>query len=262
MKNRKKLIALIMVLALAFASMVGGTLAYFTDDDDAVNSFTYGNIDIDLQEKGVNAEGKVVDFDTLTEEEKELMPSTGKDVDGNIINAVKKEVYVENLGDNDAYVRVHIAIPQILDNGYDTFDASKNLLHFNYEKDSVGEGLWNWSKALGGTTAADGWNFYTAEIEGIWYNVYVVTYETALAGKDGDTVDKTVNAIHQVYLEATATQEDMAEVAQTLGTDWNIVVVAEGAQVQGFSDAYTALNTAFGVPGTYEIEWPQVALQE
>ena len=262
MKNKKKLITLLLVLALAFASMVGGTLAYFTDDEDAVNTFTYGNIDIELQEKGVNAAGQVVDFAELTVAEKELMPSTGKDADGNIINAVKKEVYVENHGDNDAFVRVHIAIPQILDNGYDTFDASKNLLHFNYEKDSVGKGLWNWSTANEGTTAEDGWNFYTAEIEGIWYNVYVVTYETALAGKDGENVDKTVNAIHQVYLEATATQEDMAEVAKTLGTDWNIVVVAEAAQAQGFADAYTALNTAFGVPGEYSVEWPQVAPQE
>lgn len=259
--NKKKLICLIMVMALAIASMVGGTLAYFTDEEDAVNTFTYGNIDIDLVEKGVNSKGAVVDFDTLTEAEKELMPTTGKDKDGNIINAIKKEVYVENTGDNDAYVRVHIAIPQILDNGYDTFDASKNLLHFNYEKDSVGEGKWNWSNALGAPYESD-WNFYTAEIEGIWYNVYVVTYEGVLPGKDGETIAKTENAMHQVYLEATATQEDMATVYETLGEQWNIVVVAEAAQVQGFNDAYTALNTAFGVPGEYSVTWPQVALQE
>ena len=257
MKNRKKLIALIMVLALACASMIGGTLAYFTDDEDAVNTFTYGNIDITLEEKGENASGEIVDFNELTEVEKELMPSTGKDDEGNIINAIKKEVYVTNDGDNDAYVRVHIAIPQILDDGAETFDASKNLLHFNYEKDSVGEGKWDWSKAADDDKYEGNWNFYTAEIEGIWYNVYVVTYEGILASGAS-----TVNAMHQVYLEATATQEDMARVKETLGDTWNVVVVAEAAQAQGFKDAYTALNTAFGVPGEYTVEWPQVAPQE
>ena len=256
MKTKKKLITLIMVMALALASMVGGTLAYFTDDADAVNTFTYGNIDIELVEKGENAAGETVDFGELTEAEKELMPTTGKDAEGNIINAIKKEVTVTNEGDNDAYVRLHIAIPQILDNGYDTFDASKNLLHFNFEKESVGDGLWNWSKSLDEPYTSD-WNFYTAEIEGIWYNVYVVTYEGILKPDES-----TVNAIHQVYLEATATQEDMAKVYETLGEQWNVVVVAEGAQVQGFEDAYTALNTAFGVPGTYSVEWPQVAPQQ
>lgn len=253
MKNRKKLITLIIVSALALVSMVSGTLAYFTDDAEAVNTFTYGNIDIDLVEKGENSEGEIVDFEELTEAEKELMPTTGKDEEGNIINAIKKEVSVTNEGDNEAYVRLHIAIPQILDDGYDTFDASKNLLHFNYASEAVGEGLWNWSKSLGEPYTGD-WNFYTAEIEGIWYNVYVVTYEGILKPEES-----TVNAIHQVYLEATATQEDMAEVYKTLGEQWNVVIVAEGAQVQGFTDAYTALNTAFGVPGTYSVEWPQVA---
>lgn len=257
MKNRKKLIALVMVLALACASMIGGTLAYFTDDEDAVNTFTYGNIDITLEEKGDNTAGEEVDFSELTEAEKELMPSTGKDAEGNIKNAIKKEVYVTNEGDNAAYVRVHIAIPQILDNGDPTFDASKNLLHFNYEKDSVGEGLWNWSKTLGETPATDEWNFYTAEIEDIWYNVYVVTYESAL-----EKSDSTVNAMNQVYLEATATQEDMARVKETLGEQWHVIVIAEGAQVQGFDDAYTALNTAFGIPGEYTVEWPQVVVPQ
>ena len=33
--------------------------------------------------------------------------------------------------------------------------------------------------------------------------------------------------------------------------NYKIYVIAEGAQAAGFDDAYTALNTAFGVPGTY-----------
>lgn len=260
--NRKKLVALIMVLALAFTTLVGGTLAYFTDDGDAVNTFTYGNIDIELIEKGVNAAGEEVDFEELTEAEKELMPTTGKDANGNVKNAVAKKVSVESVGDNPAYVRLHIAIPQILDNGSTEFDASKNLLHFNATEDVLGKDGWNWGKALATETGkfvseGDDWNFYTAEIEGIWYNVYVATYETVL-----EKEDVTPLAMHQVYMEQTATQEDMAKVAQELGTTWNMVIVAEGVQSEGFDDAFTALNAAFGVPGEYSVEWPQVAPQE
>lgn len=256
--NRKKLVALIMVVALALTTLVGGTLAYFTDDDDAVNTFTYGNIKIDLIEKGVNEEGEEVDFGQLTEAEKELMPTTGKDKEGNIKNAVAKRVSVKSIGDNPSYVRLHIAIPQILDNGYDTFDASQNLLHFNAAKDVLGKDGWNWGKALATETgkfvsAGDDWNFYTTEIEGIWYNVYVATYETVLE-KD----DVTPLAMHQVYLEKTATQEDMDEVYKTLGESWNMVIVAEGVQSEGFDDAFTALNAAFGVPGNYDVAWPRI----
>ena len=56
--NRKKLVALIMVLALAFTTLVGGTLAYFTDTDDATNVFTSGNVDIDLTEAVVEPDSK------------------------------------------------------------------------------------------------------------------------------------------------------------------------------------------------------------
>ena len=31
--------------------------------------------------------------------------------------------------------------------------------------------------------------------------------------------------------------------------------IVEFAIKEGFADAYTALNTAFGVPGTYKVDW-------
>ena len=100
MKSKKKIVALVMILALACASMIGGTLAYFTDDEAAVNTFTMGNVKIDLIEE----------FD---EETAELIP--GKDI--------TKAVTVKNVGHNDAYVRVHIAIPANVDDGNPEFAA-------------------------------------------------------------------------------------------------------------------------------------------
>ena len=237
MKRFKSILVLTLVVVLTFVAGVGVTMAYFMDDDAQVNTFTTGNVAIDLWE----------DFgDKDTPGIAELIPATGSAQDGTLKNGVEKEVYVKNTGSEDAYVRVHIAIPQILDNGSPSFDAGQNVLHFNYTKESVEAGLWNWSAAYEGTVADDGWNFYTAEIkEGIWYNVYVVTYETAL--KDGD---QTVDAMHQVYLDKKVTNDDITDIKEILGEQWKIYVVAEGTQAAGFDNAYQALNESFGTPGT------------
>lgn len=238
--NKRKIVLLASTLMMVAVLAVGGTLAYFQDDEAITNVFTVGYVDIDLDEN--------------FEQNSELMPSTGKDEEGNIENAVQKEVFVTNTGKNDAYVRVHIAIPQILDNGDPSFDAGKNVLHFNYDSECVGEGKWDWTKTTAAPYEGD-YNYYETTIEDIVYNVYVVTYEKALV--KGET---TVNAIHQVYLDARVTNEDIDRIDETLGKDnWQILVVAEGVQSAGFSDAYDALNTAFGVPGSYPIEWPYQA---
>ena len=157
---------------------------------------------------------------------------------------------MKNIGTEDAYVRVHIAIPSILDNGNPEFDAGKNALHFNYAADSVGEGKWDWSKTTG-TPYEGNWNYYETTIENIKYNVYVVTYGTALKTNE-ETPDK---AIHQVYLDSNTSNEAIKSYKETLGDNWQILVLAEGAQAEGFDDAYAALNTAFGVPGSYTPNW-------
>ena len=239
---KKKIMAMCLVIAMAATAVIGGTLAYFTDKDSQTNVFTAGNVAIDLYE----------DFD---ESLAHLMPVTyNADGTRNEANVVNKDVYVENTGSDDAFVRVHIAIPTILDDGAETFDASANILHFNYEKDSVGEGKWDWSKAADDDKYEGNWNFYTTTINNISYNVYVVTHEAAL--KSGDV---TVGAMSQVYLDKEVTNDDVTELKETLGNEWKILVAAEGAQKAGFEDAHTALNTAFGIPGAYEIDWTTVS---
>lgn len=174
MKNRKKLVALIMVLALALTTLVGGTLAYFTDDDEATNTFTMGNVSIDLIEE----------FD---EENAELMP--GK------INAVNKDVWVENDGSNDAWVRVKIYVPSHLDqlttpeyteDGY-LVAAAFNTLHWNTVPGM--EELWNIEKANK--------EAHTVEVDGNLYNEYVFYYNEILPA--GET---TQQLLDQVYLDS------------------------------------------------------------
>ena len=54
--NRKKIIALIATVSLCASLAIGGTLAYFTDEDAAVNTFTVGDVDIELEEPNWNQE--------------------------------------------------------------------------------------------------------------------------------------------------------------------------------------------------------------
>ena len=240
---KKKILALCLVVALLATAIAGATLAYFTDTDAQKNTFTTGNVAIDLFEDFGDNTGSA-----------ELIPATGSVADGTLKNAVEKEVYIENTGSEDAYVRVHIAIPSILDDGAETFDAGKNVLHFNADDATYGEGKWDWSKAADDDEYFGNWNYYTTTIGGKSYNVYVVTYTTALA-KD----DITPDAIEQVYLDSKVTNEDINKIKAELGEEWFIYVAAEAAQEAGFENAYDALNEAFGVPGAYDgVDWTVV----
>ncbi len=236
---KKKIVALCLVIAMVATAIVGGTLAYFTDTDAQVNTFTTGNVKIDLFE----------DFGGNTGLEK-LLPATGSAQAGTLKNGVEKEVYVQNIGSEDAFIRVHIAIPAILDNGDPDFDASSNILHFNFEDESVAEGKWDWSKAADDGKTTGNWNYYETTIEGIAYNVYVVTYTTAL--KKGEV---TCDAMSQVYLDGETTNEDIAKITEILGGYWHMFVVAEAGQAEGFADAYAALNAQFGEPGSYAVDF-------
>lgn len=247
--SKKKIILVVASLCMVAALAIVGSVAWFSDTDKATNSFTAGGVDIDLHEANKETPAKVdADYHTWLKDQV-LMPGD------NQTNTVAKRVYVENTGKSDAYVRVHIAIPAILDNAQPDFDASKNVLHFNATEASYAEGKWNWgTKAVSGRSGfvgtGDNWNYYATKIDNIDYNVYVVTYENPVAV--GDTTD---DAMHQVYLYKDVTDADVQKVNEALGTTWNIYVIAEGGQTAGFTDAFTALNTQFGAPGTYTVTW-------
>lgn len=244
--NKKKLVMMAMALIMVAILAVGGTLAYFTSEDAATNVFVMGNVEIDLQEE----------FDQYSN----LQP--GLDVN--------KDVRVQNTGSNDAYVRVHLAIPTIMDDGDPAFDASQNFLHWNFTMDSVQDGKWSWipeyTTGIGYKgNGAGNWNFYVQEIEGVEYNVYVATYRTALAS--GET---TMDAITKVYLDtsvnAVANKDEEGNVLSytymdNKGNEFTLTVEeansikikvwAEATQTATFDNAYDALDTAFGKPGTY-----------
>ena len=87
--NKKKMVTVCLVVALMAVFAIGGSLAYFTDTDAKTNTFTVGNVKIELTE---------------TEWDK----STSHIADPGV--AVAKNPVVTNKGANEAWVRVNVTI--------------------------------------------------------------------------------------------------------------------------------------------------------
>ena len=223
--NKRKLMLVAVALCMVAILGFGGTLAYLTDYETATNVFTVGNVDIKLNE--------------VFAENAKLIPGID----------VQKEISVTNTGSEDAYVRVHFAIPTLLDDGYDTFAAFANTLHWNFGIESMQKGEWNWHNTLKENKAdPDGdvgypgnggeWNWYYATVDGIQYTVYVATWTTPLA--PNATTDL---AVRKVYLDASLDNVHIEEIIDQLG-EIKILVAAEAVQAEGFNDAYEAFDAA------------------
>ncbi len=92
---KKKIMALCLCVMLMAIAVVGTSLAYFTDVKTAKNTFTIGNVDIELDEADVNNPNKRV-----TENEYEVYPGM----------TVTKDPTVHNVGANDAYIRATVTV--------------------------------------------------------------------------------------------------------------------------------------------------------
>lgn len=102
---KRKIISLALVVCLIAIAAVG-TLAYFTDKDSVKNTFTVGQVDINLDEAVVEKDdsGKYVVTDTRTED-----GCTYEDIyPGELI---AKDPTVTNVGSYDAYTRVIVKLP-------------------------------------------------------------------------------------------------------------------------------------------------------
>ena len=110
--NKKKILSLTLILCVAAIMVVGGTLAYFTDTDNATNTFTMGNVDIDLWESDVEKDD-TGDYQPIDDT---------KIDDGNDYEDVfpgqfiSKDPTVTNEGSYDAYLRVTVEMPMGIEN--------------------------------------------------------------------------------------------------------------------------------------------------
>lgn len=242
---KKKIIALCLTVCLAAVAVVGGTLAYFTDTDEATNTFTVGSVKIELIEQQRNNKGTaLVEF----ENDKVLMPIVGS-VQGKSAtvggvsglptaeNYVDKIITVKNTGKSDAYMKVFVAIPQVLDN---VSDAAQNVLHFNFNPASQAEGEWTAEKL-----EAQG-----VTIDNVVYNIYSRIYTTVVT-KDATTATP---AYIGFYLDKDVDMNADGKYTidgEVINFDFEkgviIPVFAQGIQAEGFESAEAAF-AASGLP--------------
>lgn len=245
---KKKILAMCLCVAMLAIAIVGGTLAYFTDTDEATNTFTTAKVNIALNEQQRGENG----LEAYVNEGKVLYPIVGsaqgeKDEMGmpTAANYIDKIITIKNLEDStDAYVRLYIAIPTALDNAT---NAGKNVLHFNFgNKFETGE-----------YTAADHANWGTETllvtdytINEVAYNIYYRDYnkimaadsETGSAAYVGFYLDENVdydNVNGYYTINGEKIDFDFTEGVK-------IPVYAVGVQAAGFDTAAAAVDAAFG----------------
>lgn len=117
---KKKILTLGLVIALSATAAIGGTLAYFTDTADATNTFTVGNVEIELTEPG---------WDKVKENKKNENVYPGQILD--------KDPTVKNNGKNPCFVRVSVSdLDQFGDEGMIVYltNTVENALGENWEK--------------------------------------------------------------------------------------------------------------------------------
>lgn len=247
----KKTIAIAMLVVLVAAVSVLGTLAYLTDTKTATNTFTVGNVSIELLESSLHRENAgVANGQTSTSElwsnvDKEGSGNTSKYKAGDTFytdaqieanaqeykyenvklnpgQSYHKMPYVKNTGANDAYIRIRVMFPADLDtailNSSMYTSTALNNKEFTYAYDNSG----------------------TVEREGIKYNVYTFTRIDPLAS--GELTYW--NVWGTVHMDADVTN---AELAKLFGEDkpyangiFPVLVEADAIQADGFADASAA----------------------
>lgn len=135
--SKKKIISLCLVVCL-LATAIGGTLAYFTDTDNQVkNTFTVGNVSIDLNETN-----KINNVDVTGNAFKNVMPGT----------VITKTPVVTNNSSEAAYVRVVVRVTN-QEELYDILSAKNEDGSAKYPVNAV----------------FDGWNFTFDKVDGMRY---------------------------------------------------------------------------------------------
>ncbi|MBE5768840.1 MAG: hypothetical protein E7333_04505 [Clostridiales bacterium] len=217
---KKSKLFLILALVLSMAVGLGGTLAYLTDTDEAVNVMTLGNVAIDQHEK--DAAGNAF------QQAQPLYPAY-KD-GNNIVGAIDKVVDVENIGASDAYVRTLIA-----------FEAG------NLNKTDFGKYI---KTEFNGT---EKWVEDPITVEGVKYFVAYVEYDKAV--KPGET---TADSLKKVWMDGAATQDIVSQFGSTYeilvlsqAVQTTNMPDAETALVAGFGEV-TAANAATWFGGMAE----------
>lgn len=223
------------MLAIA---IVGGTMAYFTDEAEQTNTFTAGKVDIILYEHIVEKDtdpdsttfGDLIATADLTQKDQSyhLYPA---------MNVTKDPTIRVEKGSEDAYVAAIATVTGDIHSligveGYDNIDITK----------LVSGGLVSQA-----STQVTGWNGLSM----VYETADCVIYQDASAAAS-NTWTMYIFMKAPMVAESTATLFDTMTIPETWDNaemakinGMNISVKAYATQTNGFADCYTAMTTAF-----------------
>lgn len=248
---KRKIVTVCLAAVLVIIAVAGASLAYLTDTKTAKNTFTVGNVKIELLESSLHRENAgVANGATSTSELWSDVPKEGSNNTSpykagdtfytdeqiktnareykceNVLllpgQSYHKMPYVLNTGKNDAYVRIRVMIPADLDTAilnssmYTSSAMIKN--EFTMAYDSTG----------------------TVEREGVKYNVYTFTRIDVL--KAGEMTYW--NVWGTIHMDPDVTGEELdalfGEGKPYANGTFPVLVEADAIQAEGFANATAA----------------------
>lgn len=268
---KKKIVSLCLVVALAATAVIGGTLAYFTDTQEATNTITTGDVSIALYEsqwhRGAptgylsmkDQPNPTTDNDIIADNETyhsvylanaKLMPFDLKSehrVQSMFEECtVAKNAYVQNTGDNDCFVRVRYMVPKDIAQYLDIFYVDTQFITADDEKVAKADArtLNNDDKTEPMITAmqSSGKNFVEqgAVLKGDYYVADFIYAERLTSGEM-----TLYSPISKITLIPSVTNE-IAETIVDANSQFQIKVEADAIQADGFLNAVEAF-AAFDV---------------
>ena len=267
---KKKITAIFLCVALVAIAVVGASLAYFTDTKSATNTFTVGNVKIELIESKFHREGNDNSGDTsipdpthkvtaddgmeyvttghtmFTDDEikadAETYATSYLAVKGeNMVpgRGVAKCPYVVNTGANDAYIRIRVMVPSAANNDFVNVHLGGVITNQWCSSSFVsGEFI---DKKGGGWDNAPAINKASFTKDGVKYDVYTFTRTEPL--KAGAMTEWNVWNFIGINKDATSADIQKAIDAGAITTaadgtvTLNVLVEADAIQAEGFANA-------------------------
>ena len=267
---KKKLTAIFLCVALAAIAIVGVSLAYFTDTKSATNTFTVGNVKIDLIESRYHRQGSGSSGDTsipaptktasgmkyisdgatiFTDEEIKTDAANYSTYIGergkNMVPGknIAKSPYVINTGANDAYIRIRVMIPS--DANRDYWQArSGGVIESQFCTTAITSGEFMHNDRRNDYPFIDSTGRGYVDEKGVKYDVYTFIRTEPL--KPGEMTEWNVWNYIGIADEATGAniQKAIDKGAILKSEDGtmtvNVLVQADAIQAEGFTDAKAA----------------------
>ena len=271
---KKKLTAIFLCVALAAIAIVGASLAYFTDTKSATNTFTVGNVKIDLIESRYHRQGSGSSGDTSIPAPTGTASGKKYIADGATIFSdeeiktdaanysayigergknmvpgknIAKSPYVINTGANDAYIRIRVMIPSEANRDY--WQArSGGVIESQFCTTAITSGEFMHNPRRNDYPVIDSSGRGYVDENGVKYDVYTFTRNEPL--KPGEMTEWNVWNYIGIADEATSAniQKAIDKGAILKAADGtltvNVLVQADAIQAEGFADA-TAAFAAF-----------------